>query len=217
MVRYRPSASEGAAGEAAIATCTSIIEDKSESALSRASAYYHRGSIFAQQGDHDRAVADYSRAIKLNPKDADAYVFRGLAFGRKGDHCRAIDDFGEAIRLNPRDTKAYYNRGVAYRRKGDPDRAIDDYTEAIKLNPEYADAYYNRAVAHHAKGDDANANADMRKAAELGHPFAKEEPRTRRRAVAVGASRLGERWLKPPRSKYRAFISYSHATTAHAK
>jgi hypothetical protein len=50
-------------------------------------AYFNRGLAFALRGkgDLDRALADYDRAIKLDPKQAKAYVARGLAFFGKGD------------------------------------------------------------------------------------------------------------------------------------
>jgi tetratricopeptide (TPR) repeat protein len=33
-----------------------------------AEAYYNRGIAWADKGDYDRGIADYTRAIELNPK-----------------------------------------------------------------------------------------------------------------------------------------------------
>jgi tetratricopeptide (TPR) repeat protein len=100
-----------------------------------------RGEAHYAKGDYDGAIADFSEAIRLDPKFAIAFSGRGLAYSAKGDHDRAIADFNEAIRLDPKSRIAFYNRGLAYDAKGDYDRAIADYTEAIRLDPKFAAAF----------------------------------------------------------------------------
>jgi TPR repeat len=39
-------------------------------------------------GDKDRAVADYSKAVEINPQHSHAYLNRGKAFEAKGDSTR---------------------------------------------------------------------------------------------------------------------------------
>ena len=63
-------------------------------------------------GDCEKAIADYTEAIRLDPKDAKAYYNRGVAYGEKGERDKAIADFTEAIRLNPKMAWAYIFRGV---------------------------------------------------------------------------------------------------------
>ena len=101
------------------------------------------------QRRHDQAIADYTEAIRLNPKDSLAYCGRGLAYGKKVDidksiadyteairlNDKSIADYTEAIRLNPRYARAFRGRGWAYWQRGDYNREIADYTEAIRLNP----------------------------------------------------------------------------------
>jgi tetratricopeptide (TPR) repeat protein len=64
--------------------------------------------MYAAKGDLDKAIADHSQAIRLNPGFADAYSSRGSAYRRKGDFNRAIADIETALRINPNDafTKA---------------------------------------------------------------------------------------------------------------
>lgn len=151
-----------------IAGCTQILQDKSELAHNRAIAYYDRGLAYADKGDLDQAIADYSKAIQLNPKFAAAYHNRGRAYRAKGDLDQAIADFTEAIRLNPKDTAAYLNRGNVYvDDKGNFDRAITDYDEVIRLNPKDAIAYNNRGLAYWRKGNIDQAIADFTEATNL--------------------------------------------------
>jgi tetratricopeptide (TPR) repeat protein len=134
-----------------IAVCTQIINKGGESDKNLARAYFNRGIAHKAKGDLDRAIADYTEAIRLDPKSDAAYHNRGVAQRDKGDLDRAIADYTEAIRLNPKSDAAYHNRGVAHKAKGDLDRAIADYTEAIRLDPKYAGSYSNRGIAYAAR------------------------------------------------------------------
>ena len=69
-------------------------------------AYDNRGLIWQEKGDLDKAIADYTEAIRLDPKYAMAYDSRGRRLGTKGDLDKAIADFNEAIRLDPNDAVA---------------------------------------------------------------------------------------------------------------
>ena len=89
---------------------------------------------------------EYTKALQLNPDNADAYWICGLAYANKGEDDLAIDDYTKALQLNPDLAAAYYSRGFAYDDKGKYDLAIADYTKALELNPNYADAYHSRGL-----------------------------------------------------------------------
>src|SRR6185503_8670335 len=137
--------------DATIAACTSVISSGKESA-SLAIAHFNRANAYDGKGDTDRAIADYSKAIDLNPTEPDYYNNRGVAHRAKGDLDRAIGDYGKAIELNSKHAQAYHNRGNAYRFRGAYDLAVNDYARAIEINPKVADFYFNRGLAYRAKG-----------------------------------------------------------------
>lgn len=122
--------------------------------------------------NYEEAIAEFSKAIELNPKFDRAYTNRGIALMEKGEYDRAIDDYNKATELNPKQFQAYSNRGNAWRFKGDVDRAIDDHTKAIELNPNDARMYNNRGAAWVGKGDYSQANIDFTKAIELNPKYA---------------------------------------------
>jgi tetratricopeptide (TPR) repeat protein len=78
----------------------------------------------------DRVIAEYDRAIALNPKSAKAYFNRGNAYAAKKEYDRAIADYTDAIRLNPKSAITYKNRGLVYQAKGELDRAKADLDHA---------------------------------------------------------------------------------------
>jgi tetratricopeptide (TPR) repeat protein len=112
----------------------------------------NRGIEKGKEGDLDGAIADFTRANQLNPKDDAPYYNRAQAKRLKKDAAGAIADYTRAIELGSQNPAAYNNRGNARAENNDRDGAIADYTRAIELKPDYARAYYNRAVAKEAEG-----------------------------------------------------------------
>ena len=150
----------------------SVTDATDEKSLCRdatpdASALANRGNSYNSKGDYDCAIADYSEAIRLNPKFAEAFNNRGYSYANKGDYHRAIADYSEAIRLNPKDPDVFNNRGYSYVNKGDYDHAITDYSEAIRLNPQYAKAFKHRSAAYMKKGDRDHSIADLTESLKL--------------------------------------------------
>jgi tetratricopeptide (TPR) repeat protein len=85
------------------------------------------------KGNHDQAIADFGKAIEINPKYYYAYVFRGTALEAKGDHDRAIADFTRAAEIEPKNPIAYRNRASALALTGARDLAIADYRTILEL------------------------------------------------------------------------------------
>ena len=137
--------------------------------------YNNRGIDYGEKGEHDLAIKDFTKAIKLKPDYAFAYNNRGAVYRDKGEYDQAIKDCSQAIQLKPDYAEPYSNRGAAYRNKGDYDRAIKDYDRAIKLKPDFVQAYYNRGLAYHEKSELDSAIKDYSKAIELNpklfHPY----------------------------------------------
>ena len=132
-----------------------------------AAAFYNRGNAWGIKGEYDKAIADFTEAIRLKPDDAAAFFYRGLAWGNKREYDKAIADYTEAIRLKPDYAFAFNNRGNAWWHLGDYDRAIADHTEAIRLKPERAAAFNNRGVAWAYKGEYDKALEDFSQALRL--------------------------------------------------
>src|SRR6266481_2455176 len=148
---------------------SSPVSDESDGDL------VNRGIEKGKQGDLDGAIADFNRAIELNPNDDAPYYNRAQAKRLKKDTAGAIADYTRAIDLGSTNPAAYNNRGNARAENKDLDGAIADYTCAIELKPDYARAYYNRAVTKEAKGDTTGAEADLKTAKKLDPELASEE------------------------------------------
>jgi tetratricopeptide (TPR) repeat protein len=132
-----------------------------------AEAYLGRGDAYYEKKDYDKAIADYTQGIRLDP-DFEAYRFRGDAYFNKGDYDKAIADYSEALRLAPKMASYYFMRGNAHFNKGDYDKAIADYSEYIKRGGNSM-AYVVRGDAYGAKGLYHTSIADYKTGLEKGY------------------------------------------------
>ena len=133
----------------------SFVHGKKASRLKQGSAEMHnaQGVTHAKTGQYDLAIADFNRALELDPDYAEAYSNRGLTYDSKGEYERAIKDYNTAIELSPHFAEAYNNRGMAYAENGEHDQALQDFSKAIELKQNYAIAYSNQGVVYSAKGE----------------------------------------------------------------
>jgi tetratricopeptide (TPR) repeat protein len=97
--------------------------------------HFNQGVANYNSGDYEQAIADYSKAIELDPDDATAYSNRGSAYKESGDLEQAIADYNKAIELDPDDGTVYNNRGNAYVDIGELEDAIADFEWYLEVAP----------------------------------------------------------------------------------
>jgi tetratricopeptide (TPR) repeat protein len=115
--------------------------------------YTHNCLINLNSHQEQQAKEDCSKALSVNPNNAQAYLFRGLAAYRMGLFEEAIADYNQVIKAKPYQMEAYYNRGLVYTALGDNLTAIEDFNQAlgkIDLNQsqQLATIYNDRGIAY---------------------------------------------------------------------
>src|SRR5581483_12276407 len=85
----------------AIAACSRLIDSGQIKGDELAGVHMWRGWHATAAGQHDRAIADYTKALQLNARLAGAYSERGASFERTGDLARAAEDFRQALAIDP--------------------------------------------------------------------------------------------------------------------
>jgi WD40 repeat protein len=158
---------EGADWNQVFAACDAFIKSSAGTPQVRSNAYLYRGLAWEAKGwsaataqaqaDWAQAIADYTEAIKLDPRNATAYLDRGASWQKRhgalamintfdlDDFNHAIEDLTAAVGIDPKLALAYVNRGDTWMDKylrGSPARqptdlnnSIADYTAAIGINP----------------------------------------------------------------------------------
>jgi tetratricopeptide (TPR) repeat protein len=121
-----------------ITGCSNLIKSGRDAKHILAADFANRGFAYFDLGDLDHAVADYTRAIQLDPKFAQAFSGRCAVQFKKGDLAPAIEDCNQAIALDPKLAIAYNNRGLAKQAQGDSAGAAADTARAQQLDPAFA-------------------------------------------------------------------------------
>jgi tetratricopeptide (TPR) repeat protein len=162
--------------ESIVRACNAVIEARKEPPAEIARAYIGRaGRLLIPDEDGrtrvsesvDRAIADFSEAIKLDPSLPEAFAARANAWHKKREYGRAVADYDQAIRLGQDGPHfAYYHerRGVALLDAGEFKRAIADFDVAIAREPiarNHVGALHHRGVAYRARRDFNRAAADF--------------------------------------------------------
>ncbi|MFN6258928.1 MAG: tetratricopeptide repeat protein, partial [Microcystis sp.] len=138
----------------------------------RAAWYGNRGNIYINQQKYELALADYNKAILLNPNLAGAYYNRGVLYRLQEKYDLALADWNKAIEINPNFAEAYVNRGALYYDLQKYELALADWNKAIKINPNLAQAYYNRGLLYHNQQKYELALADYNKAIDINPNYA---------------------------------------------
>jgi len=116
-------------------------------------ALINRGNAWQAKEDLNRAVSDYSLAIRYEPQAADAYMNRALAYHKLQEMEKSMQDFNKAILLGIQDAQTYNNRGLLRASANDIPGAIADFEKACTLDPTYTDAWINKGLMHANSSD----------------------------------------------------------------
>src|ERR1700681_1538675 len=114
----------------AITDCTSLIQSGAEAPHELAIDYFFRAMAYTNKYDHERAIADYSDAIRLNPAHQLSYAYRGDAYYAKQDFDHAAADYTALLAFDPPLVTGLIFRGYVHAERGDFAGAVADDTQA---------------------------------------------------------------------------------------
>lgn len=164
---WRQCASNAAAPDVKIAACSAVIEAGGGTKKTLNAALYNRGGAYSAAGQFDKAVADFTQALQLNPNDGILYIGRGNAYLQNGDFDHADADFDAAIRLHAQPAVAYSGKGMIDFVHDRYDRAIEDFGQTVRLQPGEAEGFTMRCLARAIVGKLQEAMADCNQAIKL--------------------------------------------------
>jgi Tfp pilus assembly protein PilF len=78
-------------------------------------------------------LADFNRALTLQPQHAYLLYNRGCLFAQQQDYTDAIADFTRALANEPHLAEAYFNRGLCALKLGQQDAGIQDLSKAGEM------------------------------------------------------------------------------------
>jgi tetratricopeptide (TPR) repeat protein len=112
--------------------------------------------------NYDAAIAEYTKALEIDPENAEAFDRRGNAYYQKGDLDHALPDFNQALTFNPRSADALLHRALVHMARGFYDLAVVDFNNSLDIVPYVLDGLLNRGICQVKLGDHAAAVNDFR-------------------------------------------------------
>ncbi|MBN2541585.1 tetratricopeptide repeat protein [bacterium] len=109
-------------------------------------SHFQLGNVSLRQGYYERAMDEYSEALKLYPGIPDAHLNMGSILFEQKKYESAIKEFNSEIEVNPTNAEAYANLGVIYRILSDTIHALEFGEKAIEARPSFVEGYLNYAL-----------------------------------------------------------------------
>jgi tetratricopeptide (TPR) repeat protein len=127
-----------------------------------------RAFVYEQIKEYDRAEADLSAALAIEPADIADYLDRGYFRLRMGRYADAIADFSAGAKLEPQAARFRYAVGRVYAAMHNYPAAIEHYGRAIRIATRDPTAFLARAEANIHLKNYADAQADYDRAIRIG-------------------------------------------------
>ena len=122
--------------------------------------------------DYPAAYRLASRAVELNPQNAQALNFRAMSLSQMRRYSDAVRDASAALALAPGSAAALHTRSWAFNKEGKYKEGLQDARSAALAEPSNAYLYQDEAFALAGLGDRGGALDALRRSAALDPRFA---------------------------------------------
>lgn len=130
-------------------------------------AYACRAHLYGITGDTVEALADYNRAVSLNPEDEDLQETLGQALYELSRYDEADAVYRKIISINPAGVTGYMGLGRNAYARENYEEAIRQYDNVLKMYDEYSSGYAFRGESYMKLGKYLEAVNDFIKALSI--------------------------------------------------
>jgi len=100
------------------------------------------GDWYYQEGRLDEAVADYLKALELDPLNVNVCNSLGVCYANQGNHAAALAQFEKAMQADPGEVMAVYNIGLIHYIQGDKEKAEHFWLAALEIEKEIFEIHF---------------------------------------------------------------------------
>lgn len=120
-----------------------------------------------RDGDLDRALSEFQRAIQNNPTLVPAHMGMGDIYRMRGDYARAEERYARSAQIEPQNFDAQYYHGLMLHLLDRLTEAVQAYLRALSVKPNDFKANLNVATAYYQLDENTQALPYARRAVEL--------------------------------------------------
>ena len=131
------------------------------------------GLALYKAGDIEGSVAQYRKALEVDPGYAEAHFNLGNSYVVMDRLAEAEAEYEEAVGAEKKFVLAHYNLGILYEDSGRIDQAMAAYRRAVDYDPQFFFAYVALGNLLYAQADFEGAIVNLSRSLEL-NPTAKE-------------------------------------------
>lgn len=125
------------------------------------------GDYYGRQGDLEKAVSEFKKAIELKPGYADAYHNLANTYQQISKTELAIENYKKAVEFNPLLWQSFQNLAGIYFEQEKFELAQENMQKAIKASPENANLYLNSGIIYLKLDNQEQAQKQFEKAIQL--------------------------------------------------
>lgn len=133
--------------------------------------YFNQGASFLSDGDYNKAIENFSKALSLNPKSARALNLRGIAYFHQKNYRTAEEQFRQALALDASYAEASNNLGSTYFASRQLEKARDMFEKTLTLSPDSVSAHYSLGTLLLLLGEAEEGTRHLARGVELDPTF----------------------------------------------
>ncbi len=128
---------------------------------------YDSAFELTEKGETEAAIAEWTKALALDPEDANARNNFGALLLRQGRLAEAAGHLKRAIEIKPDLIDAHNNLALLLLRPGTVDQAIAHWRKVLEVKPDHVEVHVNLGAALLMQEKPAEALAEWREALRL--------------------------------------------------
>ena len=101
---------------------------------------------YLKDGNYEKALWEYQKAIGMNPQLSTAYNGIGIAYTMLGKYSKAVDAQQKALALQPNFVEAHAGLGLVSLKQNRTAAALKHYQQAVALDPQFLEAHQKIAM-----------------------------------------------------------------------
>lgn len=125
------------------------------------------GDLYARQGDYQKAIEEFKKAIEIKPNYGDAYHNLANIYHQIDDNEQAIENYQKALSFNPNLWQSYQNLAATYFEQKDFAKSLEYIGKAIQINPQGEELYINASIIYIKLNENEKAKELLQKALQI--------------------------------------------------
>lgn len=133
-------------------------------------SYFTKGNQLLKEKRHKEAIAQYEKALELDPKNSQILLRIGIAYSQMDEANKAFQFTKQASSLDPSYT-AFYQLGFIYAKKNEFEKSLEAFDRALAINPESYVIEFHKGYVYLAQKEYDKAIQSFRRVIALNPKF----------------------------------------------